>query len=110
MAARNQINLSFKDGKVTAKFHLNPISPCIDRQVGKQFIRNDCIDVVQDWCDRHADEFLPYGNGENYKVPESKETIEELDEILRTFGFSLRRDPLWWGMLKGGDTAIILEA
>ena len=110
MAARNQINFSFKYGKVTAKFHLLPIVPCIDRQVGKQFIRNDCIDVVQDWCDRHKDEFLPYGNGESYKVPESKETIDELDEILQTFGFRLQRDPFWWCMLKGGETAIIVEA
>lgn len=87
MGFHNQINLSFKDGKVTAKFHLLPLVPCIDRQVGKRFIRNDCIDAVQDWCDRHKDEFLPYGNGESYKVPESKETIDELDEILQTETF-----------------------
>ena len=110
MAFRNQINLSFNDGKVTAKFHLTPAVPNIDRYVGKRFIRNNCIDVVQDWCDRHKDEFLPYDNGENYKVPESKETIDELDEILQTFGFRLRRDPFWWCMLKGGETAIIVEA
>lgn len=110
MAALNQINFSFNDGKVTAKFHLLPIVPCIDRQVGQRFIRNDCIEVVQAWCDRHKDEFLPYDNGENYKVPESTETIDELDGILQTFGFRLRRDPFWWCMLKGGETAIILEA
>lgn len=110
MAFRHQINLSFKDGKVTAKFHLISATPCIDLDVGQRFIRINGIDAVQDWCDRHKDEFLPYDNGENYKVPESKETIDELDEILQKFGFSLRRDPFWWCMLKGGETAIILEA
>ncbi len=110
MSAQNQINFSFNDGNVTAKFHLCPITPYIDRYVGKRFIRNDGIASVQDWCDRHKDEFLPYGNGVNYKVPESNETIDELDEILRNFGFRLRRYPFWWCMLKGGETAIILEA
>ena len=110
MAARNQINFSFKDGKVTAKFLMPSIVPCIDLYLGKRFISNHSIDAVQDWCDRHKDEFLPYGNGESYKVPESKETIDELDEILQRFGFRLRRDPFWWCMLKGGDTAIVLEA
>ena len=110
MGFHNQINLSFKDGKVTAKFHLLPAVPCIDKYVGKRFIRNNGIDAVQAWCDRHKEEFLPYDNGENYKVPESNETIDELDEILQTFGFRLRRDPFWWCMLNGGATAIILEA
>lgn len=105
----HQLQFIFENGNIQVKFRLCPIAPVNATQLAHRFERQDGLQAVQAWADKHKAEFVPYGNGNNYLFPTDPETIAELDAIILNFGFQRRKLFFWNAMLIDGSTTVILE-